>query len=116
MWGFVLKFMTSRAGIAAAFCALLWGWHVYDKQQALRAAREGYVRAFELEAAQTELYGLRARMAATAEANRVLSEKVQAAEGVALRFERELEAYQNDTTINQDGVVDDGLLERLRSE
>jgi hypothetical protein len=116
MWAFVMKFVTSRVGLAAALCALLWGWHAHDKQQALRAAREGYVRAFELEAAQTELRGLRARMAATAEANRVLSEKAQAAEGVALRFEKELEAYQNDTTINRDGVVDDGLLERLRSD
>lgn len=109
------RLLSSRAGLAVVLCALLWGWHVYDKRQAVNAAREGFVRQFELTAAQTELEALRRRAAATAEANRVLQEKMQVAEGQALRFAAELEAYQNETDINPDGLVDSDLLGRLRS-
>ncbi|WP_420567827.1 hypothetical protein [Thalassovita sp.] len=109
------RLLSSRAGLAVVLCALLWGWHVYDKRQAINAAREGFVRQFELTAAQTELETLRRRMAAAEEANRVLQEKVQVAEGEALRFAAELEVFERETEINPDGVVDSGLLGRLRS-
>lgn len=109
------RLLSSRAGLAVVLCGLLWGWHVYDKRQAVSAAREGFVRQFELTAAQTELEALRRRSVATAEANRVLQEKMQVAEGQARRFAAELEAYQNETDINPDGIVDPGLFGRLRS-
>ena len=96
-------------------CGLLWGWHVYDKRQAVSAAREGFVREFELTAVQTELDAMRRRVAAANEANQALREKVQAAEGEALRFAAELEAYERDTQVNPEGIVDSGLLERLRA-
>lgn len=115
--GFVMlwRLLSSRIGLAVMVCALLWGWHVYDKRQAVSAAREGFVREFELTAARTELDVMRRRMAATREANQALRDKVQAAEGVALRFAAELEAYVRDTQVNPEGVVDSGLLERLRA-
>jgi hypothetical protein len=110
-WGL----LTSRGGLAVVLCALLWGWHVYDKKQALSVAREGYVQQFELAAAQAELDALRRRKAVTDEANQTLQEKVQAAQGEALRFAAELEAFKRETQINPDGVVDSDLLRRLRS-
>lgn len=110
-----LRFLTSRIGLAVVVCGLLWGWHVYDKRQAVSAAREGFVREFELSAARAELDAMRRRMAAADGANQALREKVQAAEGEALRFATELEAYERDTQVNPEGVVDSGLLERLRA-
>lgn len=109
------RFLTSRIGLAVVVCGLLLGWHVYDKRQAVSAARDGFVREFELTAVQTELDAMRRRMAAADDANQALREKVQAAEGEALRFAAELEVYERDTQVNPDGVVDSGLLERLRA-
>lgn len=115
VWRLGWRFLTSRIGLAVVVCALLWGWHVNDKRQAVSAAREGFVREFELTAVQTELDAMRRRMAAADEANQALREKVQAAEGEALRFAAELEAYERDTQVNPEGFVDSGLLERLRA-
>lgn len=109
------RLLSSRVGLAVVLCGLLWGWHVYDKRQALDTAREGYVQQFELEAAQFELDALRRRAATTEQANRNLQEKVQVAEGEALRFAAELEAFEHETQVNPDGVVDADLLRRLRS-
>lgn len=109
------RFLSSRIGLAGLLCALLWGWHLYDARQSVRAAREGMVRAFELTAAEAELEALRRRMAAADQANQALREKVQAATGEALRFAAELEAYEHDTQINPEGRVDSGLFERLRA-
>lgn len=109
------KFMTSRIGLAAVIGTLLWVWHGYDKRQAVETARDGFVREFELTAAQSELDALRRWMAAAEVANQTLQEKVQAVEGEALRFAAELEAYESETEINPDGVVDSDLLERLRA-
>lgn len=110
-----LRLLTSRAGLAVVLCALLWGWHVYDKRQAVQAAREGYVQAFVLTALQAERDALLRRAAAAEEANRTLQEKVQVAEGEALRFAQELEAFERDTQVNPEGVVDSDLLRRLRA-
>ncbi|WP_107495658.1 hypothetical protein [Thalassobius sp. I31.1] len=109
------KFLTGRVGLAVLLCSLLWGWHVLDKRKAMNAAREGFVQQFELTAAQAELEALRSRMIAAREANRTLQEKVQVAEGEALRFASELKAYEHETQINPDGVVDSNLLRRLRA-
>ncbi len=54
---------------------LLWAWHVHDKRQTVGVAREGFVRQFELTAAQAELDAIRRRMAAADEANQALREK-----------------------------------------
>ena len=109
------RLLTSRIGLAIIVSALLWGWHIHDKRQAVSAAREGFVREFELTAVQAELDAIRRRMAAANEANQALQEKVQAAEGDAMRFTAELEAYEYETQVNPEGVVDSGLLDRLRA-
>ena len=119
MMAFVLRYgwrlATSRVGLAVIVCGLLWGWHVYDKRQALSAAREGFVRVFELTAAQTELEALRRRIAAADHANQTLQEQIQVAEGKAPRTAAALEAYERETPINPDGRVDSDLLGRLRA-
>lgn len=115
MWALGWRLLSSRAGLAVVLCAALWGWHVYDKRQAVSAAREGFVQQFELTAAQAELDALRRRAAALEEANRTLQEKIKVAEGEALRFATELEVFERETEINPEGVVDTDLLGRLRS-
>lgn len=112
---YVWKFLTSRIGLAILVGALLWGWHIYDKQQAVSVAREGFVREFELTAAQTELDAARRRAAATDRANKALQEKARVAADDAQRFAAELEAYQRETQVNPEGVVDSALIGRLRA-
>ena len=106
-------FLLALCGFAAGFG--LWALHELDKSRAVKAARDGYVLQVELAEAQAELAELRRRAAVADEANRVLQEKVQASEGEALRFAAELEAYENETDINPDGVVSDDLLRRMRA-
>lgn len=109
------RLLSSRAGRVAICCTLLWGWHIYDKRQAVSAARDGFVHEFELAAAQAELDAMRRRIAAANEANQALREKARVAEGEALRFTAELEGYERDTQVNPEGVVDSGLLKLLRA-
>jgi hypothetical protein len=113
--GYGWRFLSSRMGLCIILCVALWGWHVIDKSQAIADARDGYVLQVEMAAAQAELAELRRRAAVADDANRVLQEKVQASTGEALRFAAELEAFENETDINSDGVVDGDLLRRLRS-
>ena len=110
LWGL----LTSRLGLAAVLCLALFGWHAQDKKQALKHARDGYVQEFELAAVQAELTKLQKRMRITREANQTLQEKVQWAEGEAIRFASELEAFERDTEINPECVVDSDLLLLLR--
>ena len=115
MWQISWRLLSSRAGLAVVLGALLWGWHLQDKRAALLAARDGFVRRIELTAAQAELEGLRRRMASIREANQALHDKIQVAQGDARRIAAELEAYERDTKINPEGVVDPDLLRRLRA-
>lgn len=109
------RILSSRLGLAAVLCVALFGWHFVDKSGAIKAARDGYVLQLELAEAEAELEEMRRRAAVASDASRVLQEKVQAAEGEALRFAAELEAFENGTEVNPDGVVDSDLLRRLRS-
>lgn len=109
------RILSSRAGLAVILCASLWAWHVIDKAQAVTAARDGYIRQVELAAVEAELAELQRRAALANELNRVLQEKLQVVKGETLRFASELEAFENETNINPEGVVDVDLLRRLRS-
>jgi hypothetical protein len=109
------QLLTSRVGLAVMLCVGLWALHVFDKSKAITSARDGYVLLVELAAAQAELAELQRRAAVADDANRVLQEKVQASTGEALRFAAELEAFENETDINPEGVVDGDFLRRLRS-
>lgn len=107
--------LTSRIGLAVILGAVLWGWHVLDKGQALEAARDGYVLQVELASVQVALAEQQRRAAVAGDARRVLEEKMQASTGEALRFAAELEAFKNETGINPDCVVDDSFLQRMRA-
>jgi len=109
------RLLTSRLGLAGVLCLALWVWHLSDKRQALEVAREGYVKEFELTAVRAELDALNRRMATAKQANQSLQEKVQVAEGEAIRFADDLEAFKRETKINPDGVVDSDLLRQLRA-
>lgn len=103
------------AGVVAAGLAGLWWFHQYDKARAVAAARDGFVRDVELQAAQAERNVLRRRLEAVSLANASLSERVAESESAAQKFAQELEVFERDTEINPAGVVDGDLLRRLRS-
>ncbi|MBB5515748.1 hypothetical protein FHS89_001768 [Rubricella aquisinus] len=111
----VWTLLTSRIGLAVILCGLLWAFHIHDKRQAVDAARDGFVTAFELAATEAELDAMRRRLLTATVANQSLQEKVQATEGDALRFAAELEAFKRDTDINPQCRVDDTVLRRLRA-
>lgn len=111
--GFIVRAMTSRLGLAAMLLAGAYGWHVYDNRLAINAARDGFVREFELIAAQTELDVLRRRAIAVSAANEVLAERAATTEGEAIRMARELEEFQNATPVSMDCAVDRNIFDRL---
>jgi hypothetical protein len=115
MMTFGWRIASHRLGLAAILCGLLWCWHVWDKSQAVISARSGYVLQVQLAEVQAKLDELRRRAAVAADANALLQEKMQVAEGQALRFASELKAFENETDINPDGLVDGDILKRLRS-
>jgi putative IMPACT (imprinted ancient) family translation regulator len=92
----------------------LFGWHKLDKSSAVRAAVMEYVADVELTAARAQIAEANRRAAIADEAAQRLDEKVQAAEGEAMRFEAEIEAYEQQTTVSPDGRVSDDLFDRLR--
>jgi ribosomal protein S8 len=96
-------------------CAALWGWHLQDRAAAIEAAREGFVREAQLTAEKAKVAHLKRQLAAGREAAQVLQERLQAAKGEAQRFAAELEAFERETEINPEGVVDGDLLRLLRA-
>ncbi|WP_299686668.1 hypothetical protein [uncultured Tateyamaria sp.] len=104
-----------RVALLLFVIAGLWGAHRLDKAAAVAKAMEGVVKEAELRAAEAEVTQLKARLAAAAAANENLQERAAVAEGEARRFEADLEAFEHETDVNPDGVVDDDLLRRLRS-
>lgn len=99
--------------MAVVILGLLFAWHIVDKRQAVRAAREGYVRQFELTAAQATLDALQLRAAATEEANRMLNSKIFSADEATRQFQAELKEYQNEILGNPSNTVDDDFLRLL---
>ncbi len=111
----LLRLASSRLGLAALLCGALWAWHLHDRAAAIEAARDGYVRAVQLAAEQAKSARLARELAADRAAAQVLQKRLQVAEGQAARFAADLEAYERDTDINPDGVVDGDLLRLLRA-
>lgn len=118
MVSIIWKVVTSRAGLSVLlFCVVLgglYGWHVHDKAQAVAAARKGYVQAFELAKLKAQLEAVHHQKQVAEQANKELQEQVRSAEAEAQQYALELEAYEHETEINPDGVVDSDLLRRLR--
>jgi putative IMPACT (imprinted ancient) family translation regulator len=105
---------TSALTAVAVILIALFGWHKVDKSSAVRRAVMEYVADVELTAARAQIAEANRRAAIAQEATDRLDEKVQAAEGEAMRFEAEIEAYERETTISPDGLVSDDLFDRLR--
>ena len=105
---------TSAITAVAVILITLFGWHKIDKNSAVRRAVMEYVADVELTAARAQIAEANRRAAIAREATDRLDEKVQAAEGEAMRFEAEIEAYEREITISPDGRVSDDLFERLR--
>ncbi|AGI69360.1 hypothetical protein OAN307_c39300 [Octadecabacter antarcticus 307] len=101
--------------LVLAIVAGAWLLHQYDKASAVAAARDGFVSEFEQSAAEAKRDALLRRVIVSDEANRGLLEKVHAVEGEAQRFTMEIEAFENETTVNPAGVVDADLLRWMRS-
>ncbi|CTQ75931.1 hypothetical protein [Roseibium alexandrii] len=103
-----------RAKIALAVLALaigLYGFHVLDKNAAVKAAKEGLVSRVELSAAKAELKVLKDRAAALEAANFQFQRQLQEAEALQTRQALELEDYESTV----DAVVGPALLEQLRN-
>ena len=106
---------TTSAITAVVVIALaLFGWHKLDKSSAVRAAVMKYVADVELTAARAQIAEANRRARIATEANTRLDEKMQAAQGDALRYEAEIEAYEQQTTVSADGRVSNDLFDRLR--
>jgi len=109
------QLLGSRIGLAVVLCAVLFGWHLQDKRQALRAAREGYVQALELTAARKEIETLEQRVAVAVAANSAMRDRVALAETDAQRVASELEEFERETQVNADCAVGPDVLGRLRA-
>ena len=105
---------TSAITAVVIIMLVLFGWHKLDKSSAVRAAVMKYVADVELTAARAQIAEANRRARIATEANTRLDEKMQAAQGDALRYEAEIEAYEQQTTVSADGRVSDDLFDRLR--
>ena len=105
---------TSAITAVVVIMLVLFGWHKLDKSSAVRAAVMKYVADVELTAARAQIAEANRRARIAAEASTRLDEKMQAAQGDALRYEAEIEAYEQQTTVSADGRVSDDLFDRLR--
>ncbi|KZM47441.1 hypothetical protein [Labrenzia sp. OB1] len=99
--------------ILAAVSGGFFVWHKADRSNAVRAAREGYVRQIELIAAQKQLEVLAHRQAIADTARRQLHTEIEKALAEAEAAEQELEHYVS--TVEDNCVVKPGLAERLRN-
>ncbi|WP_010137610.1 hypothetical protein [Oceanicola sp. S124] len=105
---------TSAITAVVLVFATLFTWHKVDKGSAVRKAVAEYVADLELETARARIEEIERRARVAEEAGARLQERLQAAEGEAIRMNEEIERYAEETDVPADGLVDDGLLDRLR--
>ncbi|WP_299817487.1 hypothetical protein [uncultured Roseibium sp.] len=114
MLGAVLRNRTLKTlMILAAVSGGFFVWHKIDRANAVKAAREGYVRHVELVAAQKQLELLEHRQAIADTARRHLHTEIEKALAEAEAAEQELEHYVS--TVEDNCVVKPDLAERLRN-
>lgn len=104
-----LKMLIILAAVSGGFFV----WHKIDRSNAVRAAREGYVRQVELIAAQKRLALLERRQVIADTARRHLHTEIEKALAEAEAAEQELEHYVS--TVEDNCVVKPDLAERLRN-
>lgn len=93
---------------------LLFAWHQIDKRSAVRQAVLEYVADTEIKVLQAQIEEANRRAAIASEAQDRLEQRLQVAESKARRIALEIKQYEAENEINPDGVVDSGLLLRLR--
>lgn len=111
---FIFDLITSRLGLLAILAVALLTFHVIDKQAAVRAATDGYVKAVEVATVRAELAELKRRNDITEKANVVLSDAKKNAELNVRVFEKELQDYEAEVHLNPACVVTDDLFGRLQ--
>ena len=92
----------------------LFAWHKLDKSSAVRSAVSEYVAATEITALRAQIAEANRRAAIAREAADRLQERVQAAQGEALRLAAEIEQYEAENDIPTSGRVEPDLARRLR--
>lgn len=105
---------TSAITAVVVVAIALFAWHKIDKNSAIRAAVMEYVADVELTAARAQIAEANRRAAIAAAATSQLQERVQVAEGEAIRIAREIEQYEAENEIPTSGRVDGGIFDRLR--
>lgn len=105
---------TSAITAVVIIMLVLFGWHKLDKSSAVRAAVMKYVADVELTAARAQIAEANRRAAVAAAATSQLQERVQVAEGEALRVTLETEQYEAKNEIPTSCRVDSGIFDRLR--
>lgn len=92
----------------------LFTWHKLDKRSAVRAAVMEYVAQAELTAARAQIDEANRRAAIAEAASSRLQERVQAAEGEAIRIAREIQQYEATNDLPISGRVEPDIFDRLR--
>lgn len=113
MWTFLLNSRLAWAGVAL-FLAL--SWHYIDKAAAVRSAEKELADLAEITSLKSQLAETERRERIALNANKTLLSKAMDAEDLALQAEKELEEYVSTTTQNNQCVVDDSLLGKLRNK
>lgn len=109
------RILGSRVGVVVILVLALFAWHKIDKTSAVRRAVVTYVAGVELSAAEAENEELARRAQISYIARQRLIADLGEITISAERTQRELEAYAKSNPVNANCVVDDSLLEWLRS-
>lgn len=115
MMTIAMRLLTSRLGLALIIAVMAFGWHTYDKAQAVRAATTDYVRRVEYIALKAEHDALTARLARTTLANKKLAEDIATAEAENEDAEARIQTYLEGSTGRPTCAVDPRLFDLLRA-
>ena len=115
MSGLIGTLFGFRATWAVVGLSAALSWHYIDKAAAVRSAKDALADQIEIEALTAERDAAR-DLAQKVEAARLkLGAQVKATAEESAELRRELEAYEQNTVVNPDGVVDRSVFERLRN-
>lgn len=105
---------TSVISTLVILAALLFGWHKIDKSSAVRSAVANYVADVELATARARIDEADRRVRIAEDATSRLQERIQVAEGEAIRAARAVERYEAENEIPSSGRVEPDLFDLLR--
>lgn len=110
------KLLSSRLAWAIVAAGLTFGYGKVDKYLAVRDAKKDMVSVTEIASLKSLVQALQAKERSARIAGESLQSKIADAEDLALQAEKELEEYVSTTTQNNQCVVDDSLLGKLRNK